>query len=106
MIEPRSRGVYSRPETLPWSLWLPDLPDRPAGEKIVDGDEDIGYDQPNDVDPDDPQVRLLRGDEAKKEKTDREPDEEDGEEVRRLRGPEPFEGLRDLVRGEIVHVPS
>ena len=106
MIEPSSRGAYSRPETLPWSLWLPDLPDWSAGEKIVDGDEDIGYDQPNDVDPDDPQVRLLRGDEAKKEKTDREPDEEDGEEVRRLPGPEPFEGLRDLIRGEIVYVPS
>ena len=106
MIEPSSRGVYSRPETLPRSLRLPDLPDRPAGEEIVNGDEDIGYDQPKDVDPDNPQVRLLWGDEAKEEKTDREPDEEDGEEVRRLRGPEPLESLRDLVRGEIVYVPS
>lgn len=104
MIEPNSRGVYSTPETPPWSLWLPDLPDRPAREKIIDGDEEIGYDQPDDVDPDDPQVRLLPGDEAKKEKTDGEPDEEDGEEVRRLRGPEPLVGLRDLVRGEIVYV--
>ena len=106
MVEPSSRGVYSRRKTLPRSLWLPDLPDRPAGEKIVDGDEDIGCDQPNDIDPETPQVRLLRGDKAKEEKTDREPDEEDGEEVRRLRGPEPLEGLRDLVRSEIVYVPS
>ena len=105
MIKPNSRGIYSRPETLPWSLWLPDLPDGPAGEKIVDGNEDIRYDQSNDVDPDNPQVRLLRGNEAKEEKTDREPDEEDGQEVRRLCGPEPLKGLRDLVRREIVNVP-
>ena len=106
LIEPSCRNVYFTAKTFPRSRRFPDLLDWPACEEIVDGYEDIRDYQSGDCAPDDPQINLLRGYEAKEEKTDGESDEEYREEVGWLSGPQPHEGLRDLIRLQIIHMPS
>ncbi len=106
LIEPDGRRADPRPETRPRGRRLPDLPDGPALEEVVDGDKDIRQDQRDNGAPDDPQINLLRRNQTQKEQGDRKADEEDSKEVSGFSSPQPHEGLRDLIGLQIINVPS
>ena len=107
LIKPRCPLIDRDTKTASRRVGHPDLANRSTLEKVVDGDENVRDRQRGDGAPDQPDVQvLLLRNQAQQEEPDGQAHEVDGKEVRRLRGPEPFEGFGNVGRWHVVDVPT